>query len=70
MTVPRQQPHALAKFKHQQRTSAPKPVTVPAHMVPDCRWQDWDFWHSPENRGLTESERKRNAARAARKARK
>lgn len=66
MTVPRQQPHAIARFKHQARTAVPKPVTVPAHMAPYDGWDDW-FGFSGR---LTESERKRHKARAARKARK
>lgn len=71
MTVPRQQPHAIAKFKHQARTAVPKPVTVPAHMQPfDFSWDTLDYWVPGYVHRLTDSERKRHKARAARKARK
>jgi len=75
MSVPRQQPHAIAKFKHQARTAVPKPVTVPAHMVPYDDWRsvwEWDYW--PDGPGakrqMPPAEMKRHKARAARKARK
>lgn len=72
MSVPRQQPHAIAKFKHQHRTAVPKPVTTPVYTALGESWceEHWhDFWPGAERR-MTDSERKRNKARAARKARK
>lgn len=71
MSVPRQQPHAIAKFKHQARTAVPKPVTVPANMVPYDDWRSvWD-WDCPGfKRQMCIAEHKRHKARAARKARK
>lgn len=72
MSIPRQQPHAIAKFKHQARTTVPKPVVIPAHMVPYDGWSPfaWDGWDSPGNTKRTASEMKRFKARASRKSRK
>lgn len=74
MSVPRQQPHAIAKFKHQSRTAVPKPVTVPAHMVPYDAWSEFDWaeldWFNLPGRKCSDAERKRCKARAKRKSRK